>query len=109
MLCLKKQTSNTSSITGRHFWLDKKTKLEFQFCKFAILFVDSSGTNKTKGIVDPKIYYILNKKLKLTFCHHLLALMSFQTCMSLFLMLNIKYDILKNAGNQTVDGPHLLQ
>ncbi len=37
-------------------------------------------------------------------CHHLLTLMSFQTCVSLFLMLNIKEDILKNAGNQTVDG-----
>ncbi len=34
--------------------------------------------------------------------------MSFQTCMSFFLMLNIKVDILKNAGNQTVDGPHWL-
>ncbi len=31
--------------------------------------------------------------------------MSFQTCMSFFLMLNIKVDILKNAGNLTVDGP----
>ncbi len=29
--------------------------------------------------------------------------MSFQTCMSFFLMLNIKEDILKNAGYQTVD------
>ncbi len=26
--------------------------------------------------------------------------------MHFFLMLNIKGDILKNAGNQTVDGPH---
>ncbi len=39
---------------------------------------------------------------------HLLALKSFQTCMSFFLMLNIKEDILKNAGNQTVDSPHWL-
>ncbi len=31
--------------------------------------------------------------------------MLFQTCMSFLLMLNIKEDILKNAGNQTVDGP----
>ncbi len=29
--------------------------------------------------------------------------MSFQTCMSFFLMLNIKEDSLKNAGYQTVD------
>ncbi len=34
--------------------------------------------------------------------------MSFQTCTSFFLLLNIKEDILKNAGNQTVDGPHCL-
>ncbi len=40
------------------------------------------------------------------FCHNLLTLMSFQTCMSYFLMLNLKEDILKNAGNQTVVGPH---
>ncbi len=36
--------------------------------------------------------------------------MSFQTCKkkNFFLMLNIKEDILKNAGNQTVDGPYWL-
>ncbi len=32
--------------------------------------------------------------------------MSFQTCVSFFLMMKIKEDILKNAGNQTVDGSH---
>ncbi len=42
------------------------------------------------------------------FSHHLLTLMSFQTCTSFFLMLNIKEDILMNAGIQTVDGPHWL-
>ncbi len=31
---------------------------------------------------------------------------SFQTCMSFFLMFYTKENILKNAGNQTVDGPH---
>ncbi len=35
--------------------------------------------------------------------------MLFQTCMSFFLMLNIKEGNLKNAGNQTVDGPHLME
>ncbi len=49
-----------------------------------------------KGIVNPN------------FCHYLLTLMLFQTCMSLFFMLNIQEDILKNAGNQTADGPHWL-
>ncbi len=34
--------------------------------------------------------------------HHLLNLMSFQTCTSFFLLLNIKEDILKN---QTAVGP----
>ncbi len=31
----------------------------------------------------------------------------FQTCVSYFPLLNIKEDISKNAGNQTVDGSHL--
>ncbi len=34
--------------------------------------------------------------------------MLFQTCISFFLMLNIIEVILKNAGNQRVDGPHWL-
>ncbi len=34
------------------------------------------------------------------FCHLLIKF--FQTCMSFFLLLNTKEDILKNAGNQTV-------
>ncbi len=38
-----------------------------------------------------------------------ITFMSFQTCMSLFPMLNIKEDIFKNAGNQTIDGPHWLK
>ncbi len=29
-----------------------------------------------------------------------------QTCINVFLVLNTKYDILKNVGNQTVAGPH---
>ncbi len=33
----------------------------------------------------------------------LITLRLFQTCMSLFLLLSTKEDILKNAGNQTVD------
>ncbi len=32
--------------------------------------------------------------------------MLFQTCMSFFHMLNTKEEILKNGGNQAVDGPH---
>ncbi len=32
--------------------------------------------------------------------------MSFQTCMIFFLMLNIREGVLKNAGNQSVDGLH---
>ncbi len=38
------------------------------------------------------------------FCHHLLTLMSFQTCKRFFLLLNTKEDIL-NVGNQTVSVP----
>ncbi len=37
----------------------------------------------------------------------LLTLKFFQTC-SLFLVLNTEEDILKNAGNQTVNGSHWL-
>ncbi len=34
--------------------------------------------------------------------------MSLQTCMIFFLLLNTEEDILKNVGNQTVDGPQWL-
>ncbi len=37
-----------------------------------------------------------------------LTLMSFQICMSFFLLLNTKQDILKNVGNQTFAGSHWL-
>ncbi len=50
---------------------------------------------KLKGYFTHKFY----------FCHHLLTHVSFQTCMSFVLMLNIKEDILKNAGNQTLMVP----
>ncbi len=44
------------------------------------------------------------KQLKLNYklCHHLLSQVI--PNMYMFLMLNTKDDILKNAGNQTVDG-----
>jgi len=35
------------------------------------------------------------------FCHHLLTLTLLQTCMSFFLLMNTKQDILKNDWNQT--------
>ncbi len=41
-------------------------------------------------------------------CCHLLTLMSFQTCISFFLMLNTEEDILKNFEEPTVVGPHEL-
>ncbi len=37
-------------------------------------------------------------------CQHLLTHKVFQTCMNFVLLLNTKEDILKNVGNQTVDG-----
>jgi len=37
-----------------------------------------------------------------------MKILLFQTCMSFFVLLNTKEDILKNAGNQTVDGSHWL-
>ncbi len=40
--------------------------------------------------------------------NHLLALKMFQTCVTDFLLLNPKENILKNVGKQTVAGPHLL-
>ncbi len=39
-----------------------------------------------------------------TFCHHLLILKLFQTCMSFFLL----EDILKNADNKSDDSSHWL-
>ncbi len=41
-----------------------------------------------KGIISPK--------MKIKCSHHLLTLMSFQTCVRFFLMLNTKEDILEN-------------
>ncbi len=41
---------------------------------------------------------------KWQFCHHLLTLKLFQTRMSFFLPLSTKENILKNVGNQIVDG-----
>ncbi len=38
------------------------------------------------------------------FCHHILTLMLFQTGPRVFLLLYTKEDILKEVGNQTVDG-----
>jgi len=38
-------------------------------------------------------------------CHHLLTIILFQT---FIVLLNTKEDILKNVGNQTVDGHRLL-
>jgi len=40
---------------------------------------------------------------QLKFCHHLLTLKLFQSCMNIFLLLlNTKEDILKNVSNQTL-------
>jgi len=39
---------------------------------------------------------------------YFLTFILFQTCMDFFLLFNTKDDILKNAANQTVDGPHWL-
>ncbi len=52
-----------------------------------------------KGMVHPKM------KIQPSF---ILALKLFQTCMSFFLLLNTKEDILKNVGNQTADDLHWL-
>ncbi len=53
---------------------------------------------KNKEIVNMcKIF----REFTWTFCHCLL-----QACMSLFLLLNTKEDVLKNFGKQTVDGSH---
>ncbi len=38
----------------------------------------------------------------------LLSSKLFQTCVTFFLLLSTKEDILKNVGNQTVDGSHWL-
>ncbi len=48
-----------------------------------------------KGTVHPKMKQ---------FCHHLLSLKYFQTCMNVFVLPNTKEDILKNVGNRAVLG-----
>ncbi len=47
-----------------------------------------------KGIVHPTILFL-----------SLLTDMLSQTCINLFIVVNTKYDISKNVGNQTVAGP----
>ncbi len=39
------------------------------------------------------------------FYYHLLIFISFLTCITFFVLWCIKYDILKNVGNQTVSVP----
>jgi len=46
---------------------------------------------------------IVHQKFK--FCHHYVDPL-IQNCMSFFVLLNTKEDILKTIGNQTVDGSH---
>jgi len=62
---------------------------------------------EVKGIVHPKIKIVPSFILSLTFHHHQFTLKLFQTCMHLFLQLNTK-DILKNVGNQKVEGAPLI-
>jgi len=62
--------------------------------------------------VDPAIFILFLFRCKMfkwivhfkwKFCHNLLTLKLFQTCMSFFLLLNTRKYILKNVGKQTVD------
>jgi len=61
--------------------------------------------SKAQGKLDFSVHHnaiLLLKGLfmpKKTFCHHLLPLKLFQTCMNAFLPLNTKEDILKNGRN----------
>ncbi len=58
----------------------------------------------------PELYdEILKFTQKWKYCHHLLSLELFWTCMNFFVHLNLKEDILKNVHNQKVSGPHWLQ
>ncbi len=59
---------------------------------------DQGGWCKNDETSSPK-----NENSVIIYLHKL-----FQTCMSFFLLLSTKEDILKNVGNQTVDGIHWL-
>ncbi len=65
------------------------------------------GTNRTFPVSSEnsemlKGYFTLNWKTQSLFTH------LYQTCESLFILLNTKDDILKNVGCQIVDGSHSL-
>ncbi len=71
--------------------MDKTIIDQVNFFVFSRAFFDAVPL---KGLFTPKW----------TFCHHLFTLHLFQTCMIFFLLFNTKEDILKNVGDQTVDG-----
>jgi len=79
--------------------------------------LDDMGVSKLSAKVFLKVNYSFNLAIsflkgivhpKWKCWHHLLTLKWFQTCMSFFLLLNTKENILKNVGNRTVDCNHWL-
>ncbi len=103
------------------FELNMTYGLSFMFAPVGVFFCLLSGllflvigrtvqhhSNWTSWTVSKQKNEIVCSKMhpKMNFCHYLLTHMSFQTCMDFFLLLNTKEDILKNVGNQTVDGSH---
>ncbi len=60
----------------------------------------ATGTIDQTDINVKQLYGAM--QIFIRFWHHLLTLMSFQTCVTFFLLWNIKGDILMNVGNQTV-------
>ncbi len=89
----------------------------FLLCSFILLLkcfkrspVPASILSRSKICVTPTQYLNLEGQFtqKCKFCHHLLILKYFQTCMNVFVLLNTKEDILKNVGNRAVRGYHWL-
>jgi len=93
--------SATSSLTGRLVFTELTKgcwNTEHTWKDYSEFFI----TVQNYSTVHNNNMHTFTQKWK--FCHHLLTLKFFQTCMSFFLLLNSKEDILKNVGNQTVDG-----
>ncbi len=72
---------------------------------FILLLVDILWKLSQKRSISKKPLFKRDNLPKNKKCWHLLMLMSFQICVSFFLLLNTKEDILKNVDDQTVVGP----
>jgi len=89
--------------TSRNKWDRKSLHPRTNQIQHSILFslhIPNSASGRWRA---RRLKFLLKGKftVKWKFCHHLVALILFQTCINVFVLLNIW----KNVWDQTVDGP----